>query len=400
MSLNDYKYQQLQNRTNQKEIEDGNCITIPRSRIPSLSSLFSNTVFEEKPHELIGFRRFAKAYILGTEKNTKAKVTNSATQINISSLSYQSNGNYLDRNGLFKGPYLNKIYLGNKFELSQNQQAMTNTHKINVVGKVYDYNLDQHGIPEMIPDLLPDDDDNDDNEHNDGSPSDEGGTTASNISSNLNINTSERDMRRIVLRNIPVGTGIRSIVSQIYGGPLESLIIYRKHSNSDELNKVELNFLTYEGAWSFMKYGRTNLFQVNGKQLLPEWGKIGFDKRMNIDIISKIGLSESNDVSRYLILKRYTNKVDKRNELSKEHLIDNLDIREIRRDFEKFGNVFDITPIISRKLCISISYNDILGAMTAMEDYENPYSYLHQKYFRTWAIWYGKDTTNKPCIEL
>ncbi|EDO18330.1 hypothetical protein Kpol_1013p1 [Vanderwaltozyma polyspora DSM 70294] len=394
MSSQDSQFQRTNDTPENKVFQDVYVANVSKSRIPSLSSLFLNNTIEEKNHEFIGFRRFARTYILGTERSVKSKVTKPKSQLNITNMTYQSNGDYLSH-----GEYLNelpkeKIYLENKLELAREHQASTNMSKVNVPGEIYDYEVDQFGVPQKIPDLTYEDDDMDYI-----SPS-EGKISTTNSSEDIEMTNTGCDLKKVVLRNIPVGTGVRSILSQICGGPLESLIVQTKPDSHNELSKVELSFLTYEGAWAFMKYGRTTLFQINGIQLNPEWGKLSSSKSLNYANLSKSGTGDCKDISRCLILKKYINRNDTRHGTSKEHLIERFDIEELKSDFERFGDIFDITPIVSRKLCVSISYNHILGAMTAMDDYEDSHSLLHQKYFRTWAIWYGKDITDKPCIEL
>ena len=77
--------------------------------------------------------------------------------------------------------------------------------------------------------------------------------------------------RSISLNDIPRGTGISSVLSQVRGGSLERIIVYRYDTPERSLHKVDLFFLNYEGAQSFMRYAKTNIFKVNGVQLKPEW---------------------------------------------------------------------------------------------------------------------------------
>ncbi|QHS76331.1 Ssp2p [Saccharomyces paradoxus] len=208
--------------------------------------------------------------------------------------------------------------------------------------------------------------------------------------------------RSISINDIPRGTGISSVLSQVRGGSLERIVVYRYDTPERSLHKVDLFFLNYDGAQSFMRYAKTNIFKVNGVQLKPEWIFLEstYENVMKEQSVNRIVEGEKL-ISRCLIVKKSSTKTTlNKSNLDKGQTLENIDIRELEKDFQNFGEVLEITPIVSRKLCISIFFYDISSAMRAMEEYEQKGSYLNNKYFKTWTIWYGKDITDQPCIDL
>ncbi|CCE62762.1 hypothetical protein TPHA_0D01210 [Tetrapisispora phaffii CBS 4417] len=210
------------------------------------------------------------------------------------------------------------------------------------------------------------------------------------------LDSSINPTRVIYIRDIPSNVSMKSIISQIYGGPLESLKLI-KHDESRSRNQdMELVFLKKADATNFLRYSRTHLFHINGKRLYSEPGSNNNLLNSNKAFDSTI----NNNISRTLIMKRYNKTTEKQEQVSKEFLIDYFDIEEVRKDFFQFGNIVDITPIVSRKVCLSISYYNIKAAMDAMKAYDDPYSEFHKKYSEEWVVWYGKDVTDRSCVEI
>lgn len=367
----------------------------PRSRVSSLSSFFSTNSFDESSREMFGFRRFARSYLLGSEKSGKKNVIKPESQCTNSNLNKESKGTcVINVDDLATSTSHRKTASTQKsFGRNMNPEASTNIQRFNVNGELVDYELDIYGVPQKIPDLF----------------KEEGGTDIVAQGKLLySASSSEEEPsdtiirpKAIILERIPRSTGLGSILSQVCGGPLERVEVYKKDSD-DSLRRVELRFLTNEGARSFMKFGRTNMFKINGIHLNPEWGKYTDSKDDSMKGSSGDSSDEDIGICRCLVLKKYitTNKKFKHGDNPKGFISDSLDIEEIKRDFGISGEILEIAPIVSRKLCISISYYCIDSAMRTMDDYENPNTYLHKKYFRNWAVWYGKDITDRPCIEL
>lgn len=360
-----------------------------KPRISSISSFFSSNAVEDTGnHEFFGFRRFARNYLLGSDKSTKFKT---ARQGNLPD--EQSNNNYYARlNATPRQLQFRGTTNNNRPGINMEQEPSTKTHLLNVNGEMVDYELDVFGIPQRIPDLF---------EEDNVYMTIDGENVYVTSSSEDELLENNIHPKAIVLGNIPKSTGIASILAQLHGGPLENIVI---HTNEDQsLKKVQLDFLTHEAAYSFMKYGRTNMFKVNGQHLTPEWGTTS-DPKINEgnEWDDQQSSSEDQDFCRCLIMKKYINfsKKNKYSDPYKESPLEPLNIFEIKQDFGTFGEILEITPIVSRKLCISINFFSIDSAMNAMKEYENPTSNLHKVYFNDWAIWYGKDITDRPCIAL
>lgn len=360
-----------------------------RSRVSSISSFFSSSTMEDNGnHELFGFRRFARNHLLGSEKSTRFKT---ARQSNLPN--EQSSDNcYAQMNAVPHQLQFKSTTNKNKLGMNMDQEPSTKTHRLNVNGEMVDYELDVFGVPQRIPDLFQEDN-----------------AYAAVDGENIYVTSSSEDEllennvrpKAIVLGNIPKRTGIASILAQIHAGPLENIIV---HTDDEQaLKKIELDFLTHEAAYSFMKYGRTNMFKINGQHLTPEWGKSSEHKtKKGNEWDDQQSSSDDQDFCRSLIMKKYINctKRTKYSEAYKKSPLEPLNLSEIKQDFGTFGEILEITPVVSRKLCISINFFNMESAMKAMKEYENPNSDLHKAYFNNWAIWYGKDITDRPCIAL
>lgn len=356
-----------------------------KSRVSSLSSFFtSNSVDDTDAHEIFGFRRFAKNYFLGYDKSGRFRTSRHGNpSIDGCNGDYYSQVNGFSQQVQFKNPAAKK---------KLDQEPSTKTHKLNVNGEMVDYELDAYGVPQRIPDLF-----KEDNVH------------ASIDGENAYVTSSSEDEllennvrpKVIIIGNIPSNTGIGSILSQVCGGPLEKIAVQTNEEQA--LKRVELDFCTINAARSFMKYGRTNMFKINGKHLSPEWRKTPENKLSKSNRWEEqSSLELQSDFCRCLIMKKYINsgKGVRYSDLYKQSPLEPLDISEIKQDFEVFGDILEITPVVSRKLCISINFFAIESAVKAMKEYEDPTSVLHKSYFHNWAIWYGKDITDRPCVVL
>lgn len=360
-----------------------------KQRVSSLSSFFSsNSVEENGNHELFGFRRFAKNYLLGPDKSSRFKTSRHGNQpVNMPIDSYYAQVNATPHQVQFKGTASK-----NKLGMNMDQEPSTKTHRLNVNGEMVDYELDAFGVPQKIPDLFKEDN-----------------VCSTMAGENIYVTSSSEDEllenndrpKAVVLNNIPKNTGITSILAQMHGGPLENIVI---HTDDDyALKKVELDFLTYEAAYSFMKYGRTNMFKVNGKHLTPEWRRRSEHKiKRDHEWEEQQSSNDDQDFCRCLIMKKYINcsKRTRYSDAYKESPLEPLNLSEIKQDFGTFGEILEITPVVSRKLCISINFFNMESARRVMKEYETPGSNLHKIYFNNWAIWYGKDVTDRPCIAL
>ncbi|CCK67982.1 Ssp2p KNAG_0A02930 [Huiozyma naganishii CBS 8797] len=207
------------------------------------------------------------------------------------------------------------------------------------------------------------------------------------------------NLKCIVIDNIPSDTGINSIVSQIRGGPLTKIILESDSANRNQAVKLRLQFLSCQDSNKFMQSAKSHLFQVNGAKLQPFWDDN--EQCTDNDVLTYNKNDSEGGVTRCLILKQVVpEKKASSFSRDKNSMLVDLDINEVRRQFSAFGSVQDITPVISRKLCLAIFYLNINSALQAMKSYQTPSSDLHELYSQSWSMWYGKDTTDRPCIQL
>ncbi|CAI2028615.1 hypothetical protein SEUBUCD646_0H02750 [Saccharomyces eubayanus] len=344
-----------------------------RSRKPSFFSFFNDTS-SSNGNELVGFRRFAKAYLFGDE--TDSCGTDSYTPVKAIANKRRSKKEHKNDQQLWKRQHNSQ---GCSFFIEDdiNKKAETAVKDLYGNGKYNGHDSVFKGAQYT-----------EETEYN------EKATEAQ--------NSTFPKTRSVSINDIPRGTGIGSVLSQVRGGSLERIVVYRYDTPERSLHKVDLFFLNYDGAQSFMKYATTNIFKVNGTHLRPEWIFLEstYENIMKEQSVNRI-LDEEKLISRCLIVKKSSSKtIVTKPSQDKSQSLENIDIQELEKDFQNFGEVLEITPIVSRKLCVSIFFYDISSAMRAMEEYEQKGSYLYNKYFKTWTIWYGKDITDQPCIDL
>lgn len=352
----------------------------------SVASIFSSNSLNQKQHELFGFRRMARAYLLGYDENPveeKRKLLSS----------YTNNNNYIVSNGSGSSlptgaaPIIKRKRIDQNFLLRINQDPSVKTEKLHVTAELSDYSLNKQESNYLV------------YEDTDISTS----TLDDFKEYPVNIKQLYKQLWKtdVVIKNIPHGTGISSIINQIFGGLLENVTLI--YDTDNRLKDVKLKFQTMEDADAFMKYSYTNLFKVNGRRLYPQWevkvpGEISSDnllEQFTKNVVRPDGACRS------LILKQQShNNSSKSNSRERTNTIQELNITKIKQDFVNFGELLNIAPLISRKICLSINFLDVRSAMKAMEAYEDLNSDLHKKYFTTWSMWYGKDITDRTCIEL
>ncbi|KAI5948715.1 hypothetical protein KGF57_005326 [Candida theae] len=243
--------------------------------------------------------------------------------------------------------------------------------------------------------------------------------------------------RCVVLSNLDSSMGINSVVQQVCGGPLEKVVRVSSH-------RVKLYFIFPQQAKQFYQYGSaTGLLKVNGIRLSVSWGdddyreetprKVEEDVENHNNNFASVNFNSNNNskptskgsfldphstlpralyhdiltsgcrrcliVSKIIIGKKIR-PGDKMFYPEPEiHYSQELQIHNIREDFEQFGEVMDIGSVISRKLSFSVFYYDIRCAIKAKTEFETIGTTLHHKY-KDWAIWYGKDITDRACFVL
>lgn len=212
--------------------------------------------------------------------------------------------------------------------------------------------------------------------------------------------------RVIVIVNIPEGTGISSILAQVCGGPMERINFYRGRGNRNA-NIAELYFIFPEHARKFYEYATTTrFFIVNGYALQVEWAD-----RSNSDDLDEFHPQVPSYLAkeilhwgarRCLVFSKVvpSKTIKNTNQLhypsAKTHFTKGLDISQIRKDLVVFGEILDIGPVISRKICFSVQFADVRSAVVAKKVCETVGSPLFDQ-FKDWSLWYGKDPTDLPC---
>ena len=239
-----------------------------------------------------------------------------------------------------------------------------------------------------------------------------------------------RTFKNIIITSIPERTSIPSILAQVYGGPLNKLFLISSH-DWKPLSKpffwrqhidwgqtaIRLEFTTHSHAQCFWEYSKGRSFLVNGHKLkvfcVPEYP----GKSNNRNAILESGYSlvtymeEPECARRVLVLKKPVE--NKRRLASRKHYSypdPNLNyssefkIEDIINDFSVFGNIVEVTPVISRKLCFGIQFFDTKAALEAKRSIEgnneredDARKKITTKY-SNWYVWYGRDPTDNPVI--
>ncbi|XBW35833.1 hypothetical protein QEN19_001406 [Hanseniaspora menglaensis] len=223
----------------------------------------------------------------------------------------------------------------------------------------------------------------------------------------------------LVIRNIPMQINIDSILQAVCCGPIEKVVQIFSNESNKFIKYLELHFIKNEHAELFYQYAKTGNFLINGQFLNCQWGNklINEMSIKNFELINKLVFPENEQVysqhggstirtgaRRCLILKKNCVEPKKyySNNLNFYHLyspnLADFSFKEIIADFKVFGEIINVTPVVSRKLCISINYYDIRSAIYAKSSFENPFSKTYKKYASDWVIWYGKEVNDKPCI--
>ncbi|CAI4036532.1 hypothetical protein SMKI_15G3790 [Saccharomyces mikatae IFO 1815] len=345
-----------------------------RSRRSSFFSFFNDSS-GSNGNELIGFRRFAKAYLFGdgTESCGSDSYTPFRASINKRPLRREEKNDQQ----LWKKQHHSQGYF---FLMDDDNNKQTDT----TVKNFYENSeyINQNSVAKDKRYAME--------------------TTFANEKIAGIQNPAFLKTRSVSISDIPRGTGIASVLSQVRGGSLERIIVYRYDTPERSLHKVDLFFLNYDGAQSFMRYANTSVFKVNGVRLKPEWIFLEstYENVIKEQSVNRI-VEEEKLISRCLIVKKSSTKtVFNKSNQDRSQNLETINVRELEKDFQNFGEILEITPIVSRKLCVSIFFYDISSAMRAMEEYEQKGSGLNNKYFKTWTIWYGKDITDQPCIDL
>ncbi|QPG73175.1 hypothetical protein FOA43_000481 [Brettanomyces nanus] len=238
----------------------------------------------------------------------------------------------------------------------------------------------------------------------------------------------------LLLTDIPKCTSLATILTQIGGGPLQSVQLLRRidwnlitglHNWNDCIDwgetNLRLQFDNHENAMKFYEHSRTGAFVVNGFHIVTQWVPNEFSKRkFNKGIANDIEkevleyMAEPEGARRVLVLKRpVPNKKKTATGVKKQfsypnplnNYTESFDVEAVIKDFSHFGKIVEVTPVISRKLSFGIQFFDVISAMAAKHSIEGNFENEDElkveiaKKYSDWYVWYGKDPTDKPILE-
>lgn len=332
---------------------------------------------------LFGFRKFARSYIFGREKYDR--------QCEASASTYPENIQLGTNPKETSGSHGNAIPKGVPDAGKEERVQETEGVKVLELGNACHFPTSESGKANS-------------EENANSSVSTETSSSGSSTSTKVDCTATLLNGAKntVVIGNVPEGTGLQTVLSQVMGGPLRKIIPQRNDDERKTLKEVYIEFQKTEDCAEFMKYGATNLFLINGKHPDVEWyfgGETSSDVQKSCSTTS--GMKGHHEECRQLMLKKrpYRKTLNKFTN-AEDTLLVEFNLQELERDFSQHGEIQDITPIISRKLCIGVAYLDLESAIKTMREYSDVHSDLHKKYFDTWALWYGRDPTDQPCILL
>lgn len=214
--------------------------------------------------------------------------------------------------------------------------------------------------------------------------------------------------RVVIIKNIPDKVSIDTVLSQIYGGPLERLLL---NSNQNG-NYAEVSFIKPEHAQAYYEFTKKSGFlMINGAKLSVEWADSTNSEEYNdtqhpsvtnylLHEIHTHGCRRSLIFSQDVVGKsHYKNPKKLHYPDPRIHLSKELCFSEIKKNFSEFGELVSINPVISKKLAFSIVFADIRSSIIARRVCESKLHKMHELY-GDWKIEYGKDTADRPCLSV
>lgn len=209
--------------------------------------------------------------------------------------------------------------------------------------------------------------------------------------------------RGVVLRDIPVGATLAGVLSHIRGGALERVVFRERPAPT-----LEVVFLEEELARRFHEYAtQTGFLSINGHHILAEHMNPANTSSQDstAPLASYLEKEYLRGARRVLLLARPVHDKPEREgpimhyPSARLHLLKDVDVEQIRRDFGRYGDVVEITPVVSRKLCFSIHYADIRLAIVAKQEVRSEGSLMGAKY-HAWTVSYDRDPADVPCYVL
>lgn len=256
-----------------------------------------------------------------------------------------------------------------------------------------------------------------------------------NILNNPNKVVDGTPPRVVALTNICVTMSMANLLTQVYGGALERVEVHRRDNfqivtpsqiNSFKASTVAptdwtkldicLYFHKAEDAQDFFNYSKTGMFVVNGTHLDTHW--VHYEEELGDEYHVLDRMEDSGGKARrVLVFKRPV--LNKRHRTAYErrhwpdphaHFTANFNYEEVRSDFESYGGLVEVMPVISRKTCFGVHFLDVRTAMkvkrviqanpedgTVVANYNERDTALYNKY-KDWYVWFGSDPCDKAVI--
>lgn len=209
--------------------------------------------------------------------------------------------------------------------------------------------------------------------------------------------------RVVVISGLPQKVSVPAVVAGICGGALEKIVYYDKMKP-----ELEVYFLSPGSAAKFYEYATTSgLFNVNGNRVKVSWAENTDGSKGHAPIPVYLAEEvEAFHASRVITFSKATKTKTSKVTLSKrihpkatDHFVKDFNVESIKWDLVQFGGIVEVTPVVSRKLSVSIQFTDIRSAILVMHAMEQKTSMLHSKY-SLWTARYGKDPADRPCLCL
>lgn len=207
-----------------------------------------------------------------------------------------------------------------------------------------------------------------------------------------------RSDRILCFDGLPQSVGLNSVISQLYGGPLEKVV----YVNEDRTNVriIQAHFFQARDALAFYEFTKTGRFLINGQVYFPHWANAGI---ANIYTLPKVIHDEMvyNGARRCLTLSRKANSLSELGEVGTKlkhyNVRLNTNIEKIRRDFSKYGLIIAICPLIEPTVALSIQFADVRCAIRTKKLFERQSDSSLSRSYAGWMISYGKDPTDRKC---
>lgn len=193
--------------------------------------------------------------------------------------------------------------------------------------------------------------------------------------------------------------GLNSVISQLYGGPLEKVVYVSEERPSVRI--IQAHFFQAKDALAFHNFTKTGRFLVNGQVYHPHFANAGI---ANIYTLPRVILDEMvyNGARRCLTLSRKANSLNGElsevgTKLKHYNVRLNTSIEKIRKDFSKYGLIIAICPLISPTVTLSVQFADVRCAIRTKKLFERQSDSSLSRSYNGWVISYGKDPTDRKC---